>query len=168
MPSCAIWAGQLEIGATAVPVKLYSAAQDKSVHFHILEAKTKTRVKQHMVNQETGEEVLPQDIRKAYEVERGTFILLDDEELAKLEPKASRDIEITRFVPAGHISHLRYDRPYFLGPDGKRGDSGAGADQVLAFGGVCANPANDDDHALLLVRVRAWRQASKPSRASRA
>ena len=118
MPSRAIWAGQIKIGATAVPVKLYSAAQDKSVHFHILEAKTKTRVKQHMVNQETGEEVRPQDIRKAYEVERGTFILLDDEELSKLEPKASRDIEITRFVPAGHISHLWYDRPYFLGPDG--------------------------------------------------
>ena len=100
MPSRAIWAGQIKTGATAVPVKLYSAAQDKSVHFHILEAKTKTRVKQHMVNPETGEEVAPQDIRKAYEVERGTFVLLDDEELSKLAPKPSRDIEITR-LPNG-------------------------------------------------------------------
>ena|SRR5437016_802485 len=118
MAARAIWAGQIKIGSTAVPVKLYSAAQDKSIHFHILDAKTKSRVKQHMVNPETGEEVPQEEIQKAYEVERGTFVQLSDEELSSLEPKASRDIEITRFVPAGQVSHLWYDRPYFLGPDG--------------------------------------------------
>ena len=115
MGARAIWTGQIKIGSATVPVKLYSAAQYKSVHFHILEAKTKTPIKQHMVNPETGEEVPSKDIRKAYEVERGTFVFLNDEELSELEPKASRDIEITHFVPAGHISHLWYERPYFLG-----------------------------------------------------
>src|SRR5213593_1736095 len=119
MGARAIWTGQIKIGSATVPVKLYSAAQDKSVHFHILEAKTKTPIKQHMVNPETGEEVPSKDIRKAYEVERGTFVFLNDEELSELEPKASRDIEITHFVPAGHISHLWYERPYFLGPNGE-------------------------------------------------
>src|SRR6185436_8347594 len=117
MAARAIWAGNLKLGSTGLPVKLYSAVQDHSIHFHILDAKTKSRVKQHMVNPETGEEVAAKDIRKGYEVEPGTFVLLDKDELSELEPKASRDIEITRFVPAGHISHLWYDRPYYLGPN---------------------------------------------------
>ena len=71
MGARAIWTGQIKIGSATVPVKLYSAAQDKSVHFHILEAKTKTPIKQHMVNPETGEEVPSGDIRKGYEVDPG-------------------------------------------------------------------------------------------------
>lgn len=116
MAARAIWAGNLELGSSTLPVKLYSAVQDRSIRFHVLDAKTKSRVKQHMVDPETGEEVASGDIRKGYEVERGTFVLLDDDELSKLEPKASRDIEITRFVPAGRISHLWYEHPYYMGP----------------------------------------------------
>src|SRR5262249_28218295 len=116
MAARAIWAGNLKMGPATLPVKLYSAVEDQSVHFHILETKTKSRVKQHMVNPETSEEVTSQDIRKGYEIEPGTFVLVDDAELEAIEPKASRDIEITRFVPAGHVSHLWYERPYYLGP----------------------------------------------------
>jgi len=118
MGARAIWAGNLKLGSTNLPVKLYSAVQDRSIHFHILEAKTKARVKQHMVNPETEEEVSAAGIRKAYEVERGVFVFVDEDELRSLEPKASRDIDITRFVPNGHISHLWYERPYYLGPAG--------------------------------------------------
>jgi hypothetical protein len=57
MAARAIWAGTLKIGSSSLPVKLYPAVQDKSVHFHILDAKNKSRVKQHMVNPCTGEEV---------------------------------------------------------------------------------------------------------------
>jgi DNA end-binding protein Ku len=122
MAARAIWTGALKIGSSSLPVKLYSAVQDKSIHFHILDSKTMSRVKQHMVNPATGEEVAQEDIRKAYEIERGTFVLLEEDELAKLEPKPSRDIEITRFVPARHISHMWYDRPYYLGPAGDTDD----------------------------------------------
>lgn len=122
MAARAIWSGTIKIGSSSLPVKLYSAVEDRSIHFHILDAKAKSRVKQHMVNPETGAEVAGEDIRKGYEVERGTFVLLDDDELESLAPKPSKDIEITRFVPAGHISHLWYDRPYYLGPDGDSED----------------------------------------------
>jgi DNA end-binding protein Ku len=118
MTARAIWAGKLKLGTTTLGVKLYSAIQDQSIHFHILESKTKSRVKQHMVNPETSDEVASEDIRKAYEVERGVFVLLDEAELESLAPKTSRDIEITRFLPTGRISHLWYERPYYLGPDG--------------------------------------------------
>jgi DNA end-binding protein Ku len=119
MAARAIWAGNLRLGSSNVPVKLYSAVQDQSIHFHILESKSKSRIKQHMVNTETGDEVPSRNIRKGYEIERGVFVVLEDEELASLEPKASRDIEITRFVPTGKVSHLWYERPYYLGPTGK-------------------------------------------------
>ena len=54
MGSRAIWQGSLKFGSISLPVKLYSAVQDQSIHFHILESKTKTRIQQHMVNPETG------------------------------------------------------------------------------------------------------------------
>src|SRR6185436_12522235 len=122
MAARSIWAGNLRLGASNLPVKLYSAVQDQSIHFHILEAKSKSRIKQHLVNPDTGHEVPSKDIRKGYEIDRGVFVVLEDEELTSLEPKASRDIEITRFVPAGNVSHLWYERPYYLGPDGKNDD----------------------------------------------
>lgn len=122
MAARAIWAGALKIGSFKLPVKLFSAVEDQSIHFHILDAKTKTRVKQHMVHPETGDEVVSADVRKGYEIEPGVFVLLGENELEALKPKPSRDIEITRFVPAGHISHLWYDRPYYLGADGDSGD----------------------------------------------
>jgi DNA end-binding protein Ku len=120
MSARAIWSGNLKLGSASFPVKLYSAAQDRSIHFHILEKKTKSRVRQHMVNPETGSEVASDAIRKGYESEPGVFVMVNEKELESLEPKASRDIEITRFVPAGHVSHLWYERPYYLGPDGNQ------------------------------------------------
>jgi DNA end-binding protein Ku len=101
-----------------VPVKLYAALKDQAVRFNVLDERTKTRVKQHMINPESGEEVASEEIQKGFEVEPGTFVLLDEEELASLEPKAAREIEIKHFVPPSAIAPEFYDRPYYLGPDG--------------------------------------------------
>jgi DNA end-binding protein Ku len=119
MAARAIWTGNLKLGSSSIPVKLYSAVQDHAIRFHILDARTKSRVKQHMVNPDSGEEVPSREIRKGFEVEPGIFVFLDDEELSKLDAAGSRDIEIARFVPSGHISHVWYERPYYLGPDGE-------------------------------------------------
>ena len=117
MAARAIWKGELKVGTAKVPVKLYSAVVDRTVHFHILD-KHKTRVKQHMVTPDSGDEVATEEIQKGYEIEPGRFVVVTDEELAKLEPKASRDIEVTEFVPPEAISQQWYERPYYLGPDG--------------------------------------------------
>jgi DNA end-binding protein Ku len=97
---------------------MYSAVQDRTVHFNILDSKTETRVKQRMVNPASGKEVPKDQIQKGYEIERGRFVLLDDADLQAIEPEPSRDIEVVEFVPAGHITHQWYERPYYLGPDG--------------------------------------------------
>jgi DNA end-binding protein Ku len=118
MAARAIWKGNLKLNSTKVPVKLYSAVQDHTVRFHILEDKSKTRVKQHMVEPDSGKEITNDQIQKAFEVEPGTFVILDEKELQKLEPEASREIEITQFVPPTEIPPEYFDRPYYLGPDG--------------------------------------------------
>lgn len=118
MAARSIWKGELKIGSAKIPVKLFSGVMDKGVHFHILEDKHLTRVKQHMVNPGTEEEVPTAAVRKGYEIEPGKFVLLKDEELEALEPKPSREIEISEFVPPDAISQQWYERPYYLGPDG--------------------------------------------------
>ncbi|MFN2530582.1 MAG: Ku protein [Pyrinomonadaceae bacterium] len=118
MAARAIWKGELKLNSTRVPVKLYSAIQDRAVRFHILDDRKRARVKQHMVEPESGEEVPTENIQKGFEVEPGTFVLLSEEELKGIEPKASREIEISEFVPAEAIGQEWYDRPYYLGPDG--------------------------------------------------
>jgi len=118
MAARAIWKGDLKLDSARVPVKLYSAVKDQTVRFHVLDEKSKTRVKQHMVEPDSGKEVANEEIKKGFEVEPGTFVILEPEELEKLEPKASREIELTHFLSPAQIPPEYYDRPYYLAPDG--------------------------------------------------
>ncbi|HYZ87106.1 MAG TPA: Ku protein, partial [Bryobacteraceae bacterium] len=118
MPARAIWKGVLKIGSEEVPVKLYPAVQDRSIHFHILDTEHLERVKQRMVEPDTGKEVPPEEIHKGLEIEPDTFVAFNDEELAGLEPESSRDIEVVAFVTPEYIDPQRYERPYYLSPDG--------------------------------------------------
>jgi DNA end-binding protein Ku len=118
MAARAIWKGVLKVGSIKVPVKLYSGVVDRTVHFHILDDKHLMRVKQQMVNPNSDDEVATEEIQKGYEIEPGRFVVVTDEELEKLQPKPSREIEITEFVPPEAVSQQWYDRPYYLAPDG--------------------------------------------------
>ena len=118
MAARAIWKGSIDLGRTQLPIKLYSAVEDRAVHFHLLEKRAHARIKQHMVNPSTSKEVRNDEVRKGYEIEPDTFVLVEDEELNKLEPEPSSTIEVTSFLPEGRIGYQYYDRPYYLGPDG--------------------------------------------------
>jgi DNA end-binding protein Ku len=113
-----MWKGVIRIGDESIPVKLYSAAQDRDVHFHLLHDKDRVRVKQRLINPETNEEVPSAAVRKGYPVETGSYVILTPEEIAQTAPQPSRDIEITRCVPSSAIPEAWYARPYYLGPDG--------------------------------------------------
>ena len=115
----AIWKGTISLGAIEVPVKLYSAVQDKSIHFRLLDPKRKEPVKQQMIDPSTGDVVPHAEIHKAYQSKAGVLVMLDAEELEAAQPEDSRDIEMVRFVDAEQIAPAWYDRPYYLGPDGE-------------------------------------------------
>jgi DNA end-binding protein Ku len=114
----AIWKGVIAFGAVSIPVKLYSAVQDKSIHFRLLDARREEPVKQQMIDPSTGDVVPHEEIRSAYQGKGGDLVLLDEDELEAVEPKPSRDIDVQRFIDPTLIGPEWYDRPYYLGPDG--------------------------------------------------
>lgn len=118
MAARAMWKAVLTWNGERLPVKLYSALEDRSMHFNLLEAKKQERVVQKMIDPNSQKEIPREEIRRGLELEPGTFVTLSEDELASLEPEASRAIEVSRFVPDESINHQWYDRPYYLGPDG--------------------------------------------------
>ncbi|MCF8060900.1 MAG: Ku protein [Deltaproteobacteria bacterium] len=119
MAARAIWKGTLAFGAVSVPVKLYAAAEDRTVHFRLLHEKDKTPVARQLVHPGTGKPVPREETRRGYvDEEEGTAVLLDDEELEALEPEPGREVTVKGFLDPGRIGHAWYDRPYYLGPDG--------------------------------------------------
>lgn len=117
MAARSIWKANLRFGAVELPVKMYSAVKDRTVHFRLLDAKRHEPVRQHMVDPETGKVVESGEVRRAFVTDEGDLVMLEDAELEELAPRSSRDIEISRFVPPSQIGHEWYDRPYYLGPD---------------------------------------------------
>jgi len=113
----AIWSGSISFGLVNIPVKLYSAVNRKTVHFNQLDMRTGARVKQRRVDAETGEEVPWDQIVKGYELSSGAYVTVTDDELAALDPKAVRTIEIEEFVDLSAIDPIFYDSAYFLAPD---------------------------------------------------
>ncbi|GAB6059083.1 non-homologous end joining protein Ku [Desulfonatronum parangueonense] len=113
-----IWKGVIRFEDISVAVKLFSAVQDNRVHFRLLHEPDLAPVEQRMVDPRTGKAVPPEEIRRGLEMDSGEIVMVTPTELEELVPEASRDIEITRFVPRGRISSQWYDRPYYLGPDG--------------------------------------------------
>jgi DNA end-binding protein Ku len=115
----AIWKAVIRLDdGVDVPVKLYSAVEDRSVHFRLLHEEDLVPVKQRMVNPDTGDAVEYSESLRAYETDTGSLVVLGPEELEALEPEPTRDVEVTRFVEPSDIDHPWYDRPYYLGPDG--------------------------------------------------
>jgi len=116
MNSRAIWQGKLTIRKLELPVKLYSAVEDRQIHFHLLHKRDRTRVEQRMVDSDTRETVALDDAQKAFEIEAGRYARVTTEEIEQARPKPGRELFVTRFVPPDAIDPERYDRPYYLGP----------------------------------------------------
>lgn len=117
MAARAIWKGVIQFGKTEVAVKLYSAVQDRSIHFRLLHRSDLQPVRQQLVSAGTQEPVEQKEVRKAFPVTRGRLVVFEDEELETIVPEASRDIEVSRFVDPAQIDHRWYERAYYLGPD---------------------------------------------------
>jgi DNA end-binding protein Ku len=113
----AIWKGVIRIGSADLPVKLYSAVEDRSIHFRLLHRTDLQPVRQQLISSDSGEELEYEQVRKAYSLARGRAVVFDSEELEEIEPPPSRDIEISRFVNPEQIDHRFYQRAYYLGPD---------------------------------------------------
>ncbi|MEU0896610.1 Ku protein [Streptomyces massasporeus] len=115
----AIWTGVVSFGLVSVPVGLYSATGDHTVHFHQLQRGTADRIRNRRVNERTGDEVGTGDIVKGYEVGEGEYVIVEPEELDEIAPGRSQTIDITDFVDLEKIEPVYFDRTYYLAPRGK-------------------------------------------------
>ena len=111
-----LWSGTVTFALVSVPVDLYPASRDAGLKMNLL-APDGTPLESHYVCPEHGAEVEWQDIARADETEEG-FVVLTEEELAAAEPRRSRDIEITSFVPSDVLEPLMIERTYVLTPTG--------------------------------------------------
>jgi DNA end-binding protein Ku len=117
-----IWKGSLSFGLVNVPVGVYPATQDKSIHFNQFERGTSDRIRYKKVNERTGDEVESGNIVKGFDLGGGDYVMLTDDELAAAEPERSRQIEITDFVDLDEIDPVFYRTTYYLAPEGNGSD----------------------------------------------
>ena len=106
----------MAFGLVNVPVKLYSATEEKDVRFHQVHAQDGGRIRYKRVCDIDGEEVPYADIAKAYESDDGRTVMLTDEDFAQLPASSSREIDVVSFVPADQVDPVLFDKTYYLEP----------------------------------------------------
>ncbi|MDW5596804.1 Ku protein [Conexibacter stalactiti] len=111
-----IWNGCLAVGELRVPVKLFGAVQDRSVHFHEVHAKDGARLEHRRVDPGTGRVVPYERIVRGFEVGDGEYVVLSDDELRGVDGSHGKLAEIEQFVPVEQVDPVFYDMPYYLGP----------------------------------------------------
>jgi len=130
----AIWSGSISFGLVNVPVKLYSAVRKKNVRFHQLDEKTGARVRNKRVSEKSGREVPYEQIVKAYEVAKGNFVPVTDEDFEAMAPEDTRTIEIEDFVALDEIDPMYFESTYWLAAEKNKGARKAYALLTKAMG----------------------------------
>jgi DNA end-binding protein Ku len=115
----ATWKGYLALASVTCAVALYSANNTgERTSFHLINRKTGNRLRQQMVDKETGEPVAPEDIRRGYEISPGQHVVLEDEEIEAVRIPSSGTIDVERFVRIEELDQIYLDGSYYLVPDG--------------------------------------------------
>ncbi|HZA88018.1 MAG TPA: Ku protein [Acidimicrobiales bacterium] len=113
----AMWSGAISFGLVNIPIKMFTAVSRKSVSFNQIDTRTGSRIQYRKVSAADGEEVASEQIAKGYQLSSGEYVLVGDDELAALDPEATRTIDIEQFVDLEEIDPIYYDSPYYIAPD---------------------------------------------------
>src|SRR4051794_18804944 len=118
-----IWNGTIAFAGVFVPVKVHSATEDKTVHFHEVHQDDGARIEHKRICPKEDKEIPHKEIVKGYEVSEGKYVVLEKEELDAAAGSQSRLIEIEEFVCAGDVDPVMFDKTYFLGSQDKGKDA---------------------------------------------
>ena len=113
----ALQSASLAFGLVNIPVKLYTAATSQSVSFHLLHKKDQSRIHEQMVCIAEDTPVSRDELVKGYEVRKGTYVEVTEEELDALEAQVNRNVEIQEFIPIETVDPVSFKKTYYLGPD---------------------------------------------------
>ncbi len=114
-----VWKGYLSFGLVSFPVRLFSAARPEPVHFHMLHKKDGSRVKEVWYCAEEDKPISRDEIVKGFEMKKGEYVEVEEEELDAIAPATATTMDIQQFVAADEVDPIYFESSYYLGPDEK-------------------------------------------------
>ncbi len=114
----AIWKGAISFGLVSIPVRLFTATEERDVSFHQVHRTDGGRIRYRRICTTDGEEVPYADIAKGYELPGGEIVVLTDDDLADLPLTTSREVDVLRFVPLEQVDPIYFAKSYYLEPEG--------------------------------------------------
>jgi DNA end-binding protein Ku len=112
-----IWSGTISFGLVSVPVRMFSATQSNELKFHFLDRRDLTPIGYDKVRKDTGKSVPAEEIVRGFEIEKGKYIPIEDEDLDRLDIELTHSIDILDFVSLDEIDPIYYRKAYYLLPD---------------------------------------------------
>ncbi|MDC8748524.1 Ku protein [Xanthomonas campestris] len=118
-----IWTGTLSFGLLNVPVSLMSGERKVDLHFRMLDSRDKKPIRFERVNADTGDEVPWKEIVKAFEYDKGSYVIVEEQDIRSAAPESHETVEVETFVDAADIDPRYFEKPYILVP-GKKAEKG--------------------------------------------
>jgi DNA end-binding protein Ku len=112
----AIWSGTISFGLVSVPVRMFTATESKELRFHFLDKKDLEPIGYEKVRKDTGEPVASDDVVRGFEIEKGRYVPLEDEDLDRLDVELTHSIDICDFVSLDEIDPIFFRKAYYLLP----------------------------------------------------
>lgn len=115
--AASVWSGYLTFGLISLPVRLFSGARSSSISFHMLHRDDLQRIKQQLYCPGEDRVVERSEIVKGYEYRKGEYIVVEPDEIKKIEPKTAKTMEILEFVHAGDVDPVFFESSYYMLPE---------------------------------------------------
>jgi DNA end-binding protein Ku len=115
--AASVWSGYLTFGLISMPVRLFSGARSSSISFHMLHREDLQRVKQQLICSTEGKVIERSDTVKGYEYRKDEYVVIEPDEIKKIEPKTAKTMEILEFVKASDVDPLYFESSYFMMPE---------------------------------------------------
>jgi len=115
--AASVWSGYLTFGLISIPVRLFSGARSSGISFNMLHRTDKSRLKQQYVCLADGQVVDRSEIVKGYEFRKDEYVVIEPEEIKKIEPQTAKTMEILEFVKAGDVDPVYFESSYYMMPE---------------------------------------------------
>ena len=115
--AASVWSGYLTFGLISMPVRLFSGARSESISFHMLHRDDLVRVKQQLICPAENKVVERSEIVKGYEFRKNEYVVIEPEEIKKIEPKTAKTMEILEFVKASEVDPVYFESSYYMMPE---------------------------------------------------
>jgi DNA end-binding protein Ku len=115
--AASVWSGYLTFGLISMPVRLFSGARSSGISFNMLHRTDNSRLKQQYICQQEGTPVDRSEIVKGYEYRKDEYVVIEPEEIKKIEPKTAKTMEILEFVKASEVDPVYFESSYYMVPE---------------------------------------------------